>query len=68
MDRVILEGQLAALEAQLALTPAGSPQSVMVESQIQTLQNELSYDPVVPPIFGPHPWHNQGGGGRGGRR
>jgi hypothetical protein len=62
MDRAILEAQLLALEAQLAVLPAGSPESVTVEAQIQTLQNELAYEPVVPPIFGPHPWH--GGGGR----
>ena len=57
MDRIVLEGQLAALEAQLATLPPGSPEQATVQSQIMTLQNELSYEPIVPPIFGPHPWH-----------
>ena len=61
MDRVILEGQLASLTAQLALAPAGSPQAITIEAQIQTLQNELAEDPVVPPIWGPHPWNHGGG-------
>jgi hypothetical protein len=60
MDRVILEGQLTALEAQLATTPAGTPASMTIEAQITTLQNELAMEPVVPPIFGPHPWHGIG--------
>jgi hypothetical protein len=62
MDRAILEAQLAALETQFAATPPGTPQQVMLQSQIATLQNELAYEPLVPPIFGPHPWHGGGGG------
>ncbi|MBO0881554.1 MAG: hypothetical protein J2P17_14680 [Mycobacterium sp.] len=58
MDRAILEAQLASLEAQLATLPAGSPASVTVQSQITVLQNELAEEPVVPPIFGPHPWQH----------
>jgi hypothetical protein len=57
MDRVILEGQLTALEAQLAATPAGSPEQAALQAQVMTLQNELAEEPIVPPIFGPHPWH-----------
>lgn len=59
MDRAIIQAQLLALEAQLALAPAGWQ---MIESQIQVLENELSYEPVAPPIWGPGP----GGGGHGG--
>jgi hypothetical protein len=57
MDRAILEAQLLALNAQLATLPPASPQAVMVESQIQTITNELAFEPVAPPIWGPHPWH-----------
>lgn len=60
MDRAILEAQLASLEAQLAVAPPGSVQQITLQSQITTLQNELAYEPVVPPIFGPHPWHPGG--------
>jgi hypothetical protein len=56
MDRVILEAQLAALEAQLAAAVPGSVEQQTLEAQILTLQNELADSPVVPPIFGPHPW------------
>jgi hypothetical protein len=61
MDRAILEGQLAALESQLAALPPGSPESVTVQAQITVLQNELAEQPIVPPIFGPHPWHGPHG-------
>jgi hypothetical protein len=63
MDRAILEAQLVALEGQLAVTPPGTPEAMTLQAQIVTLQNELAYEPVVPPIWGPHPWH----GGHGGR-
>lgn len=62
MDRAIIQAQLLALEAQLALAPAGTAQWEMIQSQIQVLTNELSYEPVAPPIWGPGP----GGGGHGG--
>lgn len=61
MDRANLESQLAALETELAALPPGSPQSVTVQAQITVLQNEIAYQPVVPPIFGPHPWHGPHG-------
>ena len=58
-----VEAQLSALEAQLAITPAGTPQWTTLNSQIVVLENEIAESPVVPPIFYP----NNGGGGRGRR-
>jgi hypothetical protein len=64
MDREILEAQLAQLQEQLIATPPG-PAQELIQSQIATLENELAYEPIVPPIWGPHPWG--GGGGHHGR-
>jgi hypothetical protein len=69
MDRAILMAQLAALNVQLALQVPGSQAQETIEAQIMMLQNELSPNPVVDPIFGPHPWNAgpHGGQPHGGR-
>jgi hypothetical protein len=54
MDRAILMAQLDALNVQLALQVPGSQAQETIEAQILMLQNELSPNPVVPPLFGPH--------------
>lgn len=65
MDRALLQAQLLELEGQFAMAPPGSPQALTLQGQIAMLENELSETPIVPPIFGPHPW-NGGGGTHGG--
>lgn len=65
MDRVILEAQLATLQAEMLIAAPGSVQQVTIEAQITTIQNELADEPVTPPIFGPHGFHGGQHGGHG---
>jgi hypothetical protein len=60
----LLEAQLATLNAELAAAVPGSPQAIALQSQISTLEIELSENPVVPHIFphffpGPHGPHGR---------
>ena len=59
-----LTAELESVQAQLAITPPGSPEAVLLEQQAAVLENELALSPIVPPIFGGG--FRGGGGGRGG--
>jgi hypothetical protein len=60
----IIEEQIQAIQAQLAVALPGSVQAVALQSQLLVLENEIAEQPIVPPFF-PH-FFPHGGGGHGG--
>ena len=59
-----IEAQIAALQAELLVTPATSPEYGVLAAQITTLENEVAVNPLVNPIFFPHGGGQHGGGHR----
>jgi hypothetical protein len=58
-----ITAELEAVQVQLAATPPGSPESILLEQQAAVLENELAMEPLVPPIFGGFGRGGFGGGG-----